>query len=180
MRRHAAVVEIDLDTLASKKVLEIGSGAGGHSALFAKHGAHMTSIDLTRVRARATQDKFHLLGVQGKCHALQADAESLPFPDNHFDIVYSNGVIHHTPDTETCIEEIYRVLKPGGDVVLLLYCKSSWHYWINLFLCHGLLLGRAFRDPNWIGKVTEWGVRMNSGSKTPSPSAIMHPSCAAC
>ena len=77
MRRHAAVVEIDLDTLASKKVLEIGSGAGGHSALFAKHGAHMTSIDLTRVRARATQDKFHLLGVQGKCHALQADAESL-------------------------------------------------------------------------------------------------------
>jgi len=51
----------------------------------------------------------------------------------------------------------FRVLKPSGRAVIMLYCKSSWHYWINLWLCVGIILGRAFGDPNWLGKATEWG-----------------------
>lgn len=157
-RGHLAAVEMPLAELKGKRVLEIGPGAGGHSALFAKHGAIMTSLDITNHRARATQAKFTLLGdLAAGCHALQGDSENLPFADDSFDIVYSNGVLHHTADTEKAVAEVRRVLKPGGRAVIMLYCKDSWHYWINLYLCVGLLMGKAFGDPNWVGKATEWG-----------------------
>jgi ubiquinone/menaquinone biosynthesis C-methylase UbiE len=159
-RRHMAAVEMDLEALNGRRVLEIGCGAGGHSVLFARHGAVTTSVDLTSDRVRSTAAKFALLGpiAQG-CQALQSDAEKLPFPDGSFDIVYSNGVLHHTNDTEAAIAEVRRVLKPGGRAVIMLYCKDSWHYWVNMFLCVGLLRGKAFRDSNWLGKATEWGGR---------------------
>ena len=155
-RRHMAAVEMPLDGLAGKRVLEVGAGAGGHSALFARHGAVMASIDLTFERARATGAKFGLMEARGS-GALQGDAEGLPFAEGAFDIVYSNGVLHHTNDTEKAVAEAFRVLKPGGLAVIMLYCKSSWHYWINMFLCVGLLRGKAFGDPDWLGRVTEWG-----------------------
>ncbi len=159
-RDFLAVREMPLADLAGKRVLEIGPGAGAHSALFAKHGAIMASADLTFSRARSTQAKFDLMdGLAAGCQALQSDAENLPFAENTFDIVYSNGVLHHTPDTERAIAEVYRVLKPGGLAVVMLYCKSSWHYWFNMFLCVGLLRGRALSGPNWLGRATEWGGR---------------------
>ncbi|MSO92274.1 MAG: class I SAM-dependent methyltransferase [Rhodospirillales bacterium] len=157
-RRHMAVVEMALAQLSGKAVLEVGSGAGSHSAMFALHGAHVTSVDLTLDRVRATAVKFALLQPSANgCIAVQGDAEGLPFGDNAFDIVYSNGVLHHTNDTEAALAEVYRVLKPGGKAVIMLYCKSSWHYWFNLLLCEGLLRGRLFGNSNWLGNVTEWG-----------------------
>jgi ubiquinone/menaquinone biosynthesis C-methylase UbiE len=156
-RDHMAVVEMPLAELAGQSVLEIGCGAGGHSALFAKHGAHMTSLDVTPERAQATAAKFLLMGDRAaKCAAINGDAEHLPFPDDHFDIVYSNGVLHHTHDTEAAIAEVFRVLKPGGRAVIMLYCKSSWAYWFNYWFCAGILTGRLFRDRNWLGHVSEW------------------------
>jgi len=156
LRGHMAVVEMPPSELAGKRVLEIGPGAGGHSALFARHGARVTAIDITRPRAQATAKKFKILGADD-CMAMQGDAEALPFDDGTFDVVYSNGVLHHTPDTEKAFDEVFRVLKPGGRAVIMLYCKSSWHYWINMWLCVGILLGRAFGDKNWLGHATEWG-----------------------
>jgi len=158
LRHHMSQVEIRPEDLAGKKILEIGPGAGGHSAMFAFHGAEVVSLDLTHARARSTQKKFDLLGDASKtCMAMQGDAENLPFADNSFDIVYSNGVLHHTRDTERAVDEVFRVAKPGGRAVIMLYCKSSWHYWLNMFLCIGILKGKAFGDPNWLGKATEWG-----------------------
>ncbi len=157
-RGHMAVVEMPLAELAGKRILEVGSGAGGHSALFARHGAEVTSLDITFHRARSTDAKFRLMGeAAGACDAMQSDAESLPFKDDAFDIVYSNGVLHHTGDIGRALDEAYRVLKPGGRAVIMLYCKSSWHYWINMLLCRGILLGKAFGDADWLGKATEWG-----------------------
>lgn len=56
-----------------------------------------------------------------------ADAEALPFPDNHFDLVYSYGVVHHTPDTYRALQEIVRVTKPDGEIKLMIYNRRSVH-----------------------------------------------------
>ncbi|MBF0128924.1 MAG: class I SAM-dependent methyltransferase [Alphaproteobacteria bacterium] len=168
LRRHMAVVEMPLAGLKGRRVLEIGPGAGGHSALFAKHGALMTSLDITFDRARATNAKFRLMeGLAAGCQAVQGDSETLPFADDTFDIVYSNGVLHHTTDTAAAVDEVRRVLKPGGRAVIMLYCKDSWHYWINMLLCVGVLQGRAFRDGHWLGKATEWGGRNRQTVRNP-------------
>ena len=54
-----------------------------------------------------------------------ADAERLPFPDNTFDVVYSYGVMHHSPDTAQCLREARRVLKPGGEARIMVYHHPS-------------------------------------------------------
>lgn len=168
LRDYMTVHEMPLEDLKGKKVLELGSGAGGHSALFAKYGAIMTSADITFSRAKATQVKFDLMGdLAIGCQSMQSDAENLPFADDTFDIVYSNGVLHHTPNTEKAIEDVYRVLKPGGQAVIMLYCKDSWHYWINMFLCVGILTGKIFTGPNWLGRATEWGGKNAQTIKNP-------------
>ncbi|MGB0670291.1 MAG: class I SAM-dependent methyltransferase [Rhodospirillales bacterium] len=157
-RDGLAVIEMPLADLAGKRVLEIGPGAGGHSSLFAAKGAQVTACDITFDRARATAAKFHLLADRAEgCNALQSDAENLPFADGTFDIVYSNGVLHHTVDTEKAIAEVHRVLKPGGQAVIMLYCKDSWHYWINMVFFVGILCGKLFTGRNWLGRATEWG-----------------------
>ena len=166
LRRHMAVIEMPLDSLKGKQVLEIGPGAGGHSAMFARHGAIVTAVDITQVRADATAAKFKTLGADD-CVAMQGDAEDLPFEDNTFDIVYSNGVLHHTTSTETALDEVFRVLKPGGRAVILLYCKSSWHYWINMWLCVGVLKGKLLSGKNWLGRATEWGGKNKQSVENP-------------
>lgn len=157
LRDHLAVVEMPLDALAGLRVLEIGPGAGGHSALFAARGAQMTSIDVTRDRAAATQRKFDLLqGCAGSGAAAQGDAERLPFADDTFDIVYSNGVLHHTHDTQCAIDEVLRVMRPGGRAVIMLYSRGSVNYWFNLWFCVGILKGGIIRSRNWLGHASEW------------------------
>lgn len=157
-RNHLAVVEMDLETLSGQSVLEIGSGSGGHSALFRKYGAHMTSVDLTAPRVRSTGLKYQLLDsiTPGSGIAIQADAGNLPFANNSFDIVYSNGVLHHAEDTQRCIGEVFRVLKPGGTAVIMLYARHSAFFWFNLWP-RAVFSGRIFRmpEPKWLGALTE-------------------------
>ena len=152
---HLAVNEMPISDLDSKKVLEIGSGSGSNSALFKKYGADIISVDITPERVISTSLKFSLIpGGQGR--AYQADAERLPFRDNAFDIVYSNGVLHHSEDTAQCVAEVHRVLKPGGLAVLMLYSKHSANFYLNI-LPRGLGTGYIFRYPQaeWVGLVTE-------------------------
>ena len=59
--------------------------------------------------------------------------------------MYSHGVLHHTPDTVRCISEIYRVLKPGGTMILGLYYTYSAFHLFSMILAHGVLLGGLFR-----------------------------------
>src|SRR2546429_675657 len=75
---------------------------------------------------------------QGSGCTIQGDAENLPFADDVFDIVYSFGVLHHTENTEQAIDEVHRVLKPGGQAAVMLYAKSSYFYIFNQLLVQGL------------------------------------------
>jgi len=156
VRKHLAVTEMPIEELKGKKVLEIGPGAGAHSSLFSHYGAEVTALDITLDRVFSTKSKLDLIAEDGDYLALQGDAENLPFSDCHFDIVYSNGVLHHTPDTQKAINEVYRILKPSGTAIIMLYARNSYLYWINIFLLRGVLLGNIFKGKNWLGKVTEW------------------------
>lgn len=154
-RRHLAAIEMPLDTLAGKQVLEIGPGGGGHSALFKLKGADVTAVDITAERATGTAIKLAMLPGPTS-HVYQADAENLPFADASFDVVYSNGVLHHSEDTDKCIAEVHRVLKPGGIAVIMLYSRHSATYWLNV-LPRAIVTGEIFRWPEaqWVGRLTE-------------------------
>ncbi len=154
-RRMTAVVEMPLQELAGKAVLEIGPGGGGHSCLFKRHGASVTAVDITPQRAISTAFKLGLVA-GGEGRAYNADAENLPFRDNSFDIVYSNGVLHHSENTDRTIAEVLRVLKPGGKAVLMLYARHSAVFW-GTIVPLGLVTGEMFRWPEaqWVGRVTE-------------------------
>ena len=154
--RHVAAVEMGALDLAGKRVLEIGSGAGAHSCLFKRRGADLVAVDLTPTRALSTARKLALARGPGPARAYQADAENLPFRDESFDVVYSNGVLHHSEDTVRCVAEVRRVLKPGGRTVIMLYSRHSANYWLSI-VPRGILFGGIFRwsEAEWVGRVTE-------------------------
>jgi len=112
------------------KVLEIGCGLGTDGAQFAKAGADYTGVDLTNAAIELARKRFELFGLTGKFQV--ADAENLDFPDESFDVVYSHGVLHHTPDIDAAVQEIRRVLKPGGRAIVMLYHRGSYNYRIGI------------------------------------------------
>jgi ubiquinone/menaquinone biosynthesis C-methylase UbiE len=114
------------------KVLEIGCGLGTDGARFAAAGADYSGVDLTDAAIELARKRFELFNLPGKFQT--ADAEKLLFADNAFDLVYSHGVLHHTPDTERAVREIYRVLRPGGRAVVMLYHRDSYNYRVNISL----------------------------------------------
>jgi len=112
------------------RVLEIGCGLGTDGAQFAKAGAYYTGIDLTEAAIELARTRFECSGLAGEFHV--ADAENLDFADDSFDLVYSHGVLHHTPDTARAVREIHRVLKPGGRAIVMLYHRGSYNYRIGI------------------------------------------------
>jgi SAM-dependent methyltransferase len=125
-----------------KRVLEIGVGLGADHQRFAESGAVLSGIDLTERAVVRTAERFRLNGLVSDLRV--GDAEHLPFADAQFDVVYSWGVIHHSPDTPAAVGEIYRVLRPGGVARVMIY-----NYWsiigLMLWLRYALLSGRPWR-----------------------------------
>lgn len=124
-----------------QKVLEIGLGLGADHQKWAEAGAVLYGVDLTKRAVQHTDLRFKLLGLNSNLQT--ADAEHLPFPDNFFDVVYSWGVLMCTPDTPKAIQEVHRVLKPGGIAKIMLYHKYSMVGYM-LWLRYALLSGRPF------------------------------------
>lgn len=112
------------------RVLEIGCGLGTDGAQFAKAGADYTGIDLTDAAVELARKRFELFDLPGTFRT--ADAENLDFADDSFDLVYSHGVLHHTPDIVGAVREIHRVLKPGGRSIVMLYHRGSYNYRFNI------------------------------------------------
>jgi len=125
-------IAADFRSTRGLKVLEIGCGLGTDGAQFAEAGADYTGVDLTEAAVELARRRFELFSLPGKFQT--ADAENLAFADDSFDLVYSHGVLHHTPETEKAIKEIHRVLRPGGRAVVMLYHRGSYNYRINIFL----------------------------------------------
>ncbi|HEU4595341.1 MAG TPA: class I SAM-dependent methyltransferase [Pyrinomonadaceae bacterium] len=112
------------------RVLEIGCGLGTDGAGFARAGAVYTGVDLTEAAVGLARRRFELEGLPGEFRV--ADAERLDFADESFDLIYSHGVLHHTPDAAAAVREIHRVLVPGGRAVVMLYHRDSYNYRVNI------------------------------------------------
>jgi len=128
---------------AGARLLEVGCGMGTDLLQFARGGAKVTGVDLTPRSIEISRRHLDVYGYQGEFAI--TDAEKLPFANDSFDVVYSNGVLHHTPDTAGAIREIHRVLRPGGDARVMLYHQHSLNYWGQIILRHGLLHGELLR-----------------------------------
>jgi ubiquinone/menaquinone biosynthesis C-methylase UbiE len=127
-----------------KKVLEVGVGAGTDFVNWVRNGAEATGIDLTEQGVLLTRERLELEGLRAEVR--QGDAENLPFPDASFDIVYSYGVLHHSPDTAKAIREVHRVLKPGGTALVMIYHSPSWVGFM-LWGVHCAARGRPWVSP---------------------------------
>src|SRR6185437_7441316 len=112
------------------KVLEIGCGLGTDGAQFAKAGAEYTGVDLTEAAIELARKRFELFGLAGEFQV--ADAENLNVPNQSFDVVYSHGVLHHTPNIVAAVQEIHRVLRPGGRAIVMLYHRGSYNYRVGI------------------------------------------------
>jgi len=126
--------------LADKRVLEVGVGLGSHAQLLASAAQSFVGIDLTDYAARATRRRLELAGLNGQ--VCRMDAERLALEDASIDMVWSWGVIHHSPDTRQALREIHRVLKPGGSAITMVYHRSFWLWWVLGFAAHGVMRGR--------------------------------------
>lgn len=149
-----------------KRVLEAGTGLGIDFSQWVRAGALAYGTDLTEEAVSSVRRLLELRGLKAE-EVRTANAEALPYPDNFFDLVYSWGVIHHTPDMEKAVSEILRVITPGGHGKVMIYNRYSmvgFYIWIR----HALLKGRPW-------KTLDWGFRrfiQNPGTQAYRPSEM--------
>ncbi len=122
-----------------KKGLEIGCGAGTDFIQFLRAGVDMHGIDLSDESVALTKSRLKLYGFDPEKVSVQ-DCECLPFENKSFDFIYSWGVLHHTVDIEKALLEVWRLLKPGGEICIMLYNKVSLVS-LQLYILYGLLKG---------------------------------------
>jgi ubiquinone/menaquinone biosynthesis C-methylase UbiE len=135
-------------------LLEVGCGMGTDLLQFARGGAICTGMDLTPRSIAITRHRFSLYGE--RADFLIGDGERLPFENDSLDVVYSNGVLHHTPDTAGAIREIRRVLKPNGIAKVMIYHKTSLNYWVDVMLKRGIIGGEFLRGHSPQDVMSRW------------------------
>lgn len=129
---------------AGRDVLEIGVGMGADHLEWARSGPRsLSGIDLTERAVEHTRARLRELGLQSRLTI--GDAECLPYADASFDLVYSWGVLHHSPDTPRAIREVWRVLRPGGTARIMIYHSRSIVGYV-LWLRYALLAGAPRRS----------------------------------
>jgi ubiquinone/menaquinone biosynthesis C-methylase UbiE len=148
---------MDYDKFAGKRLLEVGFGMGTDLFQFASHGAIVSGLDLTPKHLEIASQRFELYGIPADLRL--GDAEQMPYEDETFDAVYTFGVIHHSPNTDKIVDEIYRILKPGGRAIISVYHKHSLAFlWL---LSKSVLKLRFLREP-WRRTMSRVEYRENS------------------
>ncbi len=112
------------DKLAGKTVLEAGCGAGRFTEVLLKKGALLVSSDLSS----AVEVNAENFPISDKHQIIQADINDMPYADESFDVVICLGVIQHTPDSEKTIEDLYKLVKKGGMLVIDHYSFDRSNY----------------------------------------------------
>lgn len=135
--------DAEFENHPGEKVLEIGTGIGTDLIEYAKNGSKVYGIDLGPDQIDLTKLNFKLRNLNYEDLKV-CSAENIEHEDETFDLVYSFGVLHHTPNTEKAISEIYRILKPDGQAIIMLYARGWKHYLKRCFV-HGILLGKIIK-----------------------------------
>lgn len=133
----------DFGAWRGARVLEVGTGIGSDFMKFVRAGANATGVDLTPAAIALLRERLALEKLDAR--TLVADAERLPLLDQSVDLVYSWGVLHHTPDTRAAIREVHRVLRRSGEARVMLYARRSWVSF-GLWIRYGLLRGQPWRS----------------------------------
>lgn len=121
---HHLLRLVDFNGYRGKTVLEVGCGAAVDLARFAKGGAVCTGVDIASSAIELARTNFQQQGLRADLRV--ANGEALPFPDNTFDLVYAHGVVQYTADPQRLVDEVRRVLKPGGEAIFQVYNRISW------------------------------------------------------
>ena len=136
-----------------KRTLEIGLGQGADAEQIIRRGADWFGLDLThestkRVQVRLKLKKLKYGGITN------GSAVEMPFADASFDIVFSHGVLHHIPEIKAGQKEIRRILKPDGELIVMLYAKNSLNYRLSISVVRRLgLIGAYLVKPNANGLI---------------------------
>jgi ubiquinone/menaquinone biosynthesis C-methylase UbiE len=124
-------IDREAKLLKRKHLLEIGCGMGFDSLEFLKRGVQVTATDLTPSAVKLARRHFEIEGVTPEDVRVE-NVLTLSFRDNTFDAIWANGVLHATGDTQRAIQEVRRVLKPGGRAIIShFYRKPSWMYFLS-------------------------------------------------
>ncbi len=119
-----------------KKVLEIGCGIGTDAVNFARHGADLTAMELSERSLEVARRRLEVYGLKARLYCGNAEQLSVVVPVEPYDLVYSFGVVHHTPHPDRVLQEIQKFCKPETEIRLMLYSRWSWKaFWI--ILTHG-------------------------------------------
>lgn len=118
----------EFDRWNGKKVLEIGCGIGTDTMNFARAGAIVTAVDLSIESLSMARKRAEVLGLQNRITFYQVNAERLSetVPVEQYDLIYSFGVIHHTPHPESVIKEIKKYMGPQSTFKIMVYNRYSW------------------------------------------------------
>ena len=122
--RFRQSIDFPLDELKGKVVLDAGCGMGRFAEIAAKYGATVIGVDLSYAVEPASKN----LARFPNAHIIQGDLRRLPFREGTFDLIYSLGVLHHTPDPRGVFERLIRYLKPEGKISITLYAAYNRIY----------------------------------------------------
>ena len=115
---------VDFGGYRGQKFLEVGCGVGIDLVRFARAGAVVTGIDLAPVSIELARQNFEQNGLAAELRVM--DGEAMAFADDSFDVVYAHGVLQYTANAPKMVAEMYRVLRPGGEAIVMVYNKYSW------------------------------------------------------
>jgi len=121
---------VRFDQWAGRDVLEAGCGIATDGMRFVRAGARYTGLDFSPAALDLARRQLELRG--GAAKFVHGSVADLPFPDESFDLVYSNGAIHHVPETQRAIDEFRRVLRAGGTAIVMVYHRRSFNFYVSI------------------------------------------------